>query len=219
MCETCEILRATFGNQKSFSPLTALKSWEKARDRYEDFLDDVGLGASSIDEIACLAFDQEDFVNNIWNAVKEEGVELFNVATDKVVTSPLGTEYVVDYAFLRMPSTMRVEMMEIRSGFSPVHQALMENHRSEFPGIMVHLSFKCESLEDYEYCCSMLRQSERASMVQSCESTYGRFSYWSIPECAADTATLYLKPRVNLRDRGEFGMPTVGGGIVEDIKS
>jgi hypothetical protein len=51
------------------------------------------------------------------------------------------------------------------------------------------------------------RLRERAwEVVQKCDSTYGKFSYWK-PLDADDHEDLglYLKPRVNLRDTGAHG--------------
>lgn len=211
MCILCDVIEK-LPKAPGLSIKEALKSWENARQAYHSFLRDIGLGFE-IDEIAIHFPARNDMGNWIIEAVKEEGVELFNTAQDRVMTTPFGTEYAVEYCFLRMPSEMRVEAMTVLAGFSPLHMAL-EGHSNGEP-IVVHFSFKCEDPNDYEYALSVMSQSERANLVQGCDSAYGRFSYWNVPELSDTVASIYLKPRVNLRDRGEFGMPTVGGGIAE----
>jgi hypothetical protein len=170
-----------------------------------------------------------DFLNN---AVSEPGVTMFNYAVDTVNTLPIMSEYTVEYCFLSVEDIgMRVECMYIDQGTSPLHDSLTSFHNpslSSTPGfdepVTVHFSFKTRA-DEYRDVTSAMR-SAGAKQAQSCESTYGLFSYWRI-EAGGDN--LFLKPRVNKRDpeptpppntakageRGEFGYPGVGRRIAD----
>jgi hypothetical protein len=66
------------------------------------------------------------------------------------------------------------------------------------PLSVVHMSFKVPDAETYENVCDRMDQSPEMSQVQACLSSYGAFSYWHVNGA---TSGIYLKPRVNLRDR------------------
>lgn len=142
----------------------------------------------------------------------ERGWEHFNGARDLVYTNPFATRYFVEYNFLRHPDVgYRLEVMNLsqgqqdgRTGFSPLHASLWPDgmvHHSiparQFP--VPHLSFKVPDRRAYGLALEHLRE-HACIHAQTCQSTYGAFSYW----IGNDTARqIYLKPRVNLRDAGE----------------
>jgi hypothetical protein len=141
------------------------------------------------------------------------GWRLFNEATDLVFTNPFGTRYAVAYTFLRHPHrTWRLEVMRMdeatrdkRYGFSPLHQALWYpegavptwGQWSELP--IPHLSFKVPTQRAYSDTIKAM-QANAFIHAQTCQSTYGAFSYWIHNDAMRQ---VYVKPRVNLRDGGE----------------
>jgi hypothetical protein len=153
---------------------------------------------AQIDEVALLfpqAFSMRDFV---FDAVMEDGVDLFNVAYDRVHTLPFETDYNVQYAFLSTTLGMRVECMALMNGFSPLHQAMFSCLRMEdgFNPAVVHMSFKCNDIDQYLGAVMALQEDDN-KQVQICQSTYGVFSYFN---SQGFPHGIYLKPRVNERD-------------------
>lgn len=164
-----------------------------------------------IDEVALM------FVGNPWpfleEAVKLDGVDLFNVADDEVETFPIHRDYSVRYYFLSTPFGFRVECMRITGGISPLHNGFIgfDGSTKDVLPPVVHYSFKCADETEYKYATATMRGNEW-EMAQGCESTYGRFSYWMTDERTDDALSeadwpwrekgyeAYLKPRVNLRD-------------------
>lgn len=133
-----------------------------------------------------------------------EGYELFNRASDIVETSPILSQYAVEYWFARTPFNYRLELMRVLDGYSPLHRVyteLEESVGSQSLGYQVHASFKCSSLEAYAESQYALRQAGY-ECVQRCESTYGKFSYYAELDDQDALPTWYIKPRVNLRDGG-----------------
>lgn len=174
----------------------ALPAWRKMIDRVENFLASHNMNFQ-IDEIA-LAFDSRHR-RYAWleGALQEEGVEAFNFAHDSVDTSPITSHYHVDYTFLRSPiEGVRLEIMQIQSGFSPLHAALMHEIYHNDP-VVVHFSFKTKDEDHYEACVDRLSRIG-GMLAQECESTYGKFSYWKFKD--QDFSGVYIKPRVNRRD-------------------
>jgi hypothetical protein len=149
--------------------------------------------------------------------------DYFNAAADTVFTTPFCTRYGVRYRFYRHPQfAYRLEVMTLREGFSPLHEALWVAHSGDkrtdrrFP--MPHLSYKPErtakeaggvELETLRrsYGRAVQHLEDNACIhVQSCQSTYGQFGYF----IGNDTARqIYIKPRVNLRDAVMHSMCTV----------
>jgi len=122
--------------------------------------------------------------------VWESEIRYFNSAYDNVRTHPIQSRYSVQYDFLSTGNgSPRLELMQIKSGVSPLHSAL-----APWGMPIAHFSFKCENLTDYEEVCAKMFEMGM-SPAQFCDSTYGRFSYWHVPGLGT-----YLKPRVNLRD-------------------
>lgn len=186
----------------------ASRSWNAKIEHYEKWMADHGLGDYLIDEVA-LYFPNYSMLNAwVVDAVKEEGVTLFNTAGDRVHTFPFCTDYEVEYYFLKheaMP--WRVEAMVVREGASPLHfavQANLERAGKVLPST-VHFSFKVPTEEFYREAMYRLREAG-ADPAQFCDSTYGSFSYWRI-EDLHQHGHLYLKPRVNKRDDPTYGMP------------
>lgn len=225
MCQLCDIMKfageGPYDGKRPWAndPITiALPAWEEKRTKMENWMLENGLGDYVIDEIALQFNDRATMGNFVMDAVTGDGIKIFNHAFDHVKTHPFHTEYDVEYIFLEMPSTMRVEAMNILQGISPLHIAVGSHLRDSMPGV-VHMSFKCSDLEDYTNVTAALDAAPEAHMVQGCDSTYGAFSYWNL----LDQDGVYLKPRVNVRDvlhehdepdRGEFGMPGLGSNVL-----
>jgi hypothetical protein len=163
-----------------------------------------------VDEVAYLFLDRNHLDIFTREAVRTDGCIMFNTAEDHVHTLPLKTCYDVEYRFFTVPvqflpgiEQVRVEAMQIKRGFSPLHEAEAPSLASVgAPMGAIHASFKCQTEE--EYAAVVVRLRERGwEVAQKCDSTYGRFSYWSPvdrEEWLPDGPYLYLKPRVNTRD-------------------
>lgn len=206
------VLREPFPNQFWMGdPIIERQGdWKEQKAAFESILNAIGIH-KKIDEVAVYfeCFDSDLLFRYVQDAVQNPDVNLFNSAIDHVETSPIKSNYTVEYNFLEVDGLgMRVEVMRIDRGFSPLH------HNME-TGNDVHFSFKVSD-SDYAVICNTLR-NEGMELVQSCDSAYGAFSYWRVQGMPDD---VYLKPRVNKRDveatpppntdRGEFGHPGVG---------
>lgn len=191
-------------------PISAAEGkWGETRDHLERWLDENMLRdkegteppAFMIDEVSVF-FDQfeEDLMHAyIKEAVSEPHVKLFNHAWDHVYTDPIAGEYDVEYNFLEVRDLgMRVEVMRIDRGTSPLHASLGTFRIPVATPHVIHYSFKVDDLEEYKEVCDQLTDSPDTIFVQGCNSTYGAFSYWRMEdELGLQT---FLKPRVNLRD-------------------
>lgn len=129
-------------------------------------------------------------------AVRLRGWRFTNAATDHVQTNPIPQNYSVHYSFLTHPNkSWRVELMRVTQGVSPLHNAY-----ATAPLLEVHHSFKIDDPEGYASISEALHNM-RWQCAQTCESTYGRFSYWRLPADSLEWPTFaFVKPRVNLRD-------------------
>lgn len=180
----------------------------KAVKAFEEALESVDLTGYRIDEIAYQFNTLEDLDAFTVEAVCHDGCLLFNAANDHVHTLPMRTCYGVAYRFFTIPmeylpeqlGEVRIEAMLQTSGLSPLHLAGMWSVHGR--PLAVHASFKCVNEEQYAAVCHRLRQQGWES-PQRCESSYGRFSYWTPVDRAKyeDLPFMYLKPRVNLRDQ------------------
>jgi hypothetical protein len=155
-----------------------------------------------IDEMAVMFRDPGELRNFVEAAVRVPGVTLFNTAHDSVSTQPIPGRYDVHYWFLSMPQEngeqpWRLEVMFAHPG-SPLHDSLRRQMTRETPLMLVHASFKCPDEEAYASAVHTLARNNY-EMLQRCESTYGRFSYWLTDEVTDQG--LLLKPRINLRDQ------------------
>lgn len=215
--------------------VTATGSWKKRKAEIEFWLAKQGL-VYPIDEVALMFDDKAKLFEFIDAAVREPGVKLFNAATDHVLTSPVLGEYWVSYYFLEVEDLgMRVEVMYIERGRSPLHDSLKSygnnptiDFRSHDDPVVVHFSYKVAKSDYLEARAAMVGGG--ATLVQDCQSTYGRFSYYRHPEIGEN---IYIKPRVNMRDvepevdtplpnttgsdRGDFGFPGIGGTTARKI--
>jgi len=165
-----------------------------------------GENAFVIDEVALFFRDRTQAMQWILDQVGKDGVTLFNYAQDEVHTHPFNTDYDVHYYFLSTPFKYRVEAMALGNGLSPLHESLRpyasnEAHDPVGPRPTVHYSFKCQDAPTYHRVTDWLGKMEFGH-VQTCRSTYGLFSYWSMSENVDPNGTMdvYLKPRVNTRD-------------------
>lgn len=154
------------------------------------------------DEIAFLFCNREALSAFVNECVRTQQWALTNIAEDTVTTMPIRSTYEVGYHFLTDPNEeqdFRLECMQIFDGFSPLHGALEASaHLDGRTFSAVHASFKVAGqLEDYEACVARLI-GVGCTPALHCTSTYGRFSYLSVPD--GEGIELYLKPRINLRD-------------------
>jgi hypothetical protein len=169
----------------------------------QSFLFDAGIFAS-VDEVAIMVNSIEMEYGLVESAVRY-GYAMFNAASDHVQTSPIESDYNVHYTFLQHPEdNFRLEIMRMEEGVSPLHTSLADRaFRNDFNGpVVVHTSFKAQSLGDLGDVESLLEKSSEFEMAMSCRSTYGAFSYWTPTTYGTKTEgiQLYLKPRANLRD-------------------
>lgn len=209
----------------------AIGTWKKKKSMFEAFMKECLLLPSvyPIDEIALVFDNHEDdklhaFIDD---AVQSSGVKLFNVAYDHVETGPIESAYDVAYHFLEVVDLgMRVEVMKIERGVSPLHESHLSPYNPTVFGdvttpAVVHLSFKIRD-DEWEEVVKAIEE-KGGQLVQECWSTYGHFAYFRVKHLGQN---IYLKPRVNMRDqpprrekveeeadRGEFGMPTLGGAL------
>jgi hypothetical protein len=213
----------------------AMNSWQKMRSAYQGWLNNLtdnqfgdryGDERFDLDEIALLFEDRDVKWEWIEFAVRNPDVKLFNSADDRVHTDPIPSDYNVEYAFLEVRDAgFRVEAMNIGAGVSPLHQAYLQKFWSgeAFQPLVIHVSFKVPE-DDYAAVCEAMDDSG-AIFTQGCESAYGKFSYWKVPELWETSACVYLKPRCNVRDavaptppptvpeNAGAGHPTLGGSV------
>lgn len=100
-------------------------------------------------------------------------------------------KFEVRFEFLRIPGeNWRIEAMCIPKGSAPLHSQHQKSHGD--PSV-VHASFKCINVEDYQRVKTMFRGFNTMPYGAEYRNSYGVFSYWQI-------GSYYMKPRVNLRD-------------------
>lgn len=176
---------------------------------FNDVLQRLDMPSHHVDEIAYMFADRNCLDTFTKEAVQVDGCIMFNSADDHVHTLPLQTCYDVEYRFFTVPmehvpgvDPVRVEAMQIKRGFSPLHLAEEAGYGSTSGMGAVHASFKCETEEEYGAVTHRLRD-RGWEVAQKCDSTYGKFSYWAPldrDEWLPMGPYLYLKPRVNIRD-------------------
>lgn len=155
------------------------------------------------DEIAFLFCHRDALQFFINDCVRSQQWALTNIADDTVHTTPIRSTYEVTYHFLTDPKeeeNFRIECMSIVDGFSPLHGAIgAAAHLDGRAWNAVHASFKVPGgVDEYEACMARLG-ALGCTPVLHCASTYGKFSYWTVPD-NGEGIELYLKPRINLRD-------------------
>lgn len=156
------------------------------------------LGAERyIDEMALYFGANENLFTFMAKAV-QRGWEVFNQAQDVVETSPIVSDYGVVYWFLRNQSRQyRLELMQLKDGFSPYHGSLQEAcERHDLPVVLAHASFKLPGEDQYASAGVALRNNDY-ELAQHCVSSYGKFSYYVNNERKDIPA---IKPRINTRD-------------------
>jgi hypothetical protein len=166
-------------------------------------------GAVKMDEAAVLMPNGNTtaMMPSLLRQLADSGWEFFNMADDRVHTSPFGTKYQVSYRFFRHPDfAWRLEVMRLKHPFheyarSPLHGALlaMPNDQPGWKLPMPHLSFKVPNGDQRAYSAALDMLRHGHIHAQTCQSTYGHFSYW-LPGSEDWDRQLYVKPRVNHRD-------------------
>lgn len=155
-----------------------------------------------IDEVAIL-FPHLDPLYKFYEQIhRDHAWHVFNTVED---SGPINSArhhasdsytYRAGYVFVSHPAThVRLELMTLRDGHSPIHSHLMEDPRAVAGGaVIVHASWKAPTLAAY---LSQVRRLEDQNLKVGHEfvSDYGRFGY-------VGPVVPYLKPRVNLRDQG-----------------
>lgn len=197
--------------EKHFKMDNIFKGLNNCLSVYNDALTRLDLN-HRIDEVAYLFPDRHHLDLFTREAVQVDGCIMFNTADDHVHTLPLRTCYDVEYRFFTVPveyqvnalETVRIEAMRLGRGFSPLHEAETFGFHQAPPCLAIHASFKCQTEEEYAAVVHRLRD-RGWEVAQKCDSTYGRFSYWTPldrDEWTPDGPFVYLKPRVNTRDGG-----------------
>lgn len=148
------------------------------------------------DEVA-LCFRSEAELEHFVKQAQAIGVENFNsVERDRMVRQNGLGEFDVRFEFLRLPHrSWRIEAMCVLGGEAPLHEWAMESGSP----VLIHLSYKCESVEAYqEEIRKLLFAGEH--LHAEYRNSYGLFSYWTLPSQGKKGRLPYIKPRVNLRD-------------------
>lgn len=152
--------------------------------------------AAVIDELAVMFKDEEALLEFVRAAVRNVGYDLFNTAHDVVETWPIRSVYRVNYWFMTTPHGYRLELMTASPG-SPLHDSIALR-MGQNSAAAVHASFKVDNEVDYAIVNGTLL-NEGYEMAQRCQSSYGRFAYWTRTG-REEGVELYLKPRLNTRD-------------------
>jgi hypothetical protein len=167
--------------------------------RANGWLKETTLDAYALDEVALLLPDSQagdEWFAQMLYRVGNRGITYFNRSEDVVECLPLPSRYSVRYDFFSTELGVRLELLRMKDGFSPLHN-LYDIHDRGRDAAIVHASFKVPNGLEYEETCSILR-AHGWDLGQSCSSTYGEFSYWR--KQGDEGSLLWLKPRVNLRD-------------------
>lgn len=197
-----------------------MRTVQDAMERGEGWLRELGYGGLVIDEVALLLPEGkhgDEWFECMLHRVGKRGISYFNQSTDQVRCEPLPSGYEVQYDFFSTDLAVRLELLRLRGGYSPLHDLYRrEGRASGVNAEVVHVSFK---VPDEEALRLVYREmAERGWMLgQDCASRYGRFGYWRKPN--EEGPLLWLKPRVNLRDvvgpteeperQGRIGDPVV----------
>jgi hypothetical protein len=183
-----------------------------AMDRGEEWLRELGYGACFIDEVALLLPEGkhgDEWYECMLGRVGQRGVTYFNQDSDVVHCQPLPSRYEVRYDFFSTDVGVRLELLRLRGGYSPLHDLYRRDGRaSSHSADVVHVSFSVA--DEAALKRTYAEMAEKGWMLgQDCSSRYGRFGYWTKPDEGGPL--LWLKPRTNLRD-----VPKERGGPEED---
>lgn len=146
------------------------------------------------DEVA-LAVPSQAGLNLLVSEAQALGFKNFNRVPSDVMRrgDHDAQEFLVRFEFLRIPGTMdRIEAMTVLGGVAPLHEVAMNRAGT----CVIHVSFKCADPDDYLESQLFLEGVEGFKHVAGYSNSYGAFSYW---QC--DDEPVYLKPRVNMRDK------------------
>jgi len=173
----------------------------EARMRGEAWLSELGYGACSIDEVALLlpeGKNGDEWFQCMLGRVGHRGISYFNRDTDVVQCQPLPSEYDVEYYFFSTDVGVRLELLCLRGGYSPLHDLYRRSGQASSNNAdVVHVSFKVANEAVLKGTYAELHEAGWL-LGQDCTSRYGRFGYWRKP--GEEGPMLWLKPRVNLRD-------------------
>lgn len=156
-----------------------------------------------IDEVALLApqgTEGDDWFTSMLWRVGKRGITYFNQTDDKVQAIPLPSQYDVRYDFFTTELGVRLELLRLRGGISPLHELYLNHPAAQGSAgyaPIVHASWKVDDEDTYTGVTRLLFEAGWV-MGQGCTSAYGKFSYWRNP--LDDGPMVWLKPRVNLRD-------------------
>lgn len=146
-----------------------------------------------VDEVSLLFKEKEELERFVFWAVNEKNLSNFASRKDTLYRLDKREQFNVQFEFLRDPSKKyRIEAMCVLDGKAPLHE-----HKTHLFGeiSVMHVSFKCDSLEEYFKSMDMLHQDGWDFFAQYVND-YGLFSYFRM-----QGNSIYLKPRLNLRDR------------------
>ena len=154
-----------------------------------------------VDEVSLVFADEAHLHDFLRHAEHDHAMEHFDsVSRDRMHRLDSAGQFDVRFEFLRMRGcNWRIEAMVVLEGDAPLHREAMKKYGSGFP---FHASFKLETEGSYEgfqrgWNTPMSESGKPGyEMFAEYENSYGRFSYWDVPEIG----NVWAKPRVNLRD-------------------
>lgn len=166
-----------------------------ARDAQKILDLDLGIGNFAVDEVAIVCGDERMLEKVVADTEVMHGWKRFNSVPRDKMRRRMGLlrrqSFDVRFEFLQ-PSEVdyRIEAMTVLSGSAPLHSQHLIQYGD--PSV-VHASFKCKSLEEYDRVRVALHGMNALPFKAEYSNSYGVFSYW---KCGH----YFLKPRVNLRD-------------------
>jgi hypothetical protein len=151
-----------------------------------------------VDEMA-LYFNSDHALFSFMACALRRGWITFNQDEDEVTTWPIDSSYSVSYWFMSNEKVdYRLELMRVTDGFSPYHGSLEQYCAASSRAVLIaHASFKVADEQAYAAAGVGLRNCDY-EVMQHCESSYGRFSYFTNNEDRSGMPV--IKPRINIRD-------------------
>lgn len=162
-------------------------------------MDTVLLRGIEIDEVSMLFATVVDLNAFMHHSESDRMMEHFDsVDCDTMSRIDGGESFDVRFEFLRLRgATWRMELMCVLGGLAPLHSRALA---LQSPAL-VHASYKTPDLEAYEKeTKNLFDDADHYEMEAEYVNSYGMFSYWTVPAIGS----VYLKPRVNLRDSTTF---------------